>query len=182
MSRRSALSRHVATYRPRIVRARTREVVQSPAEPGTQRATVRNWPVAARAWLVEEHAPLVYERTWPSGTPSPGVRMVGILHRRAGMSREAFAGHWLGAHTQVACSYTVPVWHYNQNLVREALTEHSGEDGFVGMHFRTPEQMRARWADHPEEAAAGAQDAQRFMDLDRAPTMVAIETVWAEND
>jgi hypothetical protein len=144
------------------------------------RASVASWPFPARAWLVEEHCPLRYEKTWLSGTPSPGVRMVSSLHRRADISREAFATHWLGPHTRVACSYTIPVWHYSQNLVIEALASDAGEDGFVGMHFETPEQMRARWADHPLEAARGAEDAELFMDLSRTLTLLAVETTWDE--
>ena len=106
--------------------------------------------------------------------------MVSSLHRRTGISRAAFAAHWLGPHTRVSRSYTVPVWHYNLNVVVEALTPESGEDGFVGMHFESREQMRARWADHPEEAARGAEDAARFMDAPRSATIVAVETVWED--
>lgn len=144
------------------------------------RASVADWPFPTRAWLVEEHCPLRYERTWPSGTPSPGVRMVSSLHRRADISREAFATHWLGPHTRVATSYTIPVWHYSQNVVIEALTSDAGEDGFVGMHFETQEQLRARWADHPVEAARGAEDAERFMNVARTVTMLAVETIWED--
>ena len=144
------------------------------------RAAVDRWPFAASAWLVDEHAPLLYDRTWPSGVTSPGVRMVSSLHRRASLSREAFAAHWLGPHTEVARSYTIPVWHYNQNVVREALTPGASEDGFVGMQFRTQEQLRARWAEHPQEAARGARDAERFMDVSRSASMMGLETVWED--
>jgi len=145
------------------------------------RRTVSSWPYSARAWLVSEHVPMAYDRTWPSGEPSPGVRMVSTIHRRAGMSRADFAAYWLGPHTDVAKSYTVPVWHYNQNVVVEALTLDSREDGFVGMHFRSAEEMRARWQDYPAEAAAGARDAAEFMAVDRSVSITAIETVWDES-
>jgi hypothetical protein len=142
------------------------------------RSVVAGWPFPARAWLVAEHVPIAYERSWASGTPSPGVRMVSSLYRRPGWSRGAFEAYWLGPHTEVAASYTVPVWHYNQNVVVEALTEHSGEDGFVGMHFQSVEQLEARWADHPAEAARGAEDAAQFMDVPRSDSIHARETVW----
>jgi len=144
----------------------------------TLRSLVASWPFAARAWLVREHAPMAYARTWPSGSPSPGVRMVSALHRHPEITRAAFEAHWLGPHTRVAKSYTVPVWHYNQNVVVEALTEHDGEDGFVGMHFETRAQFEARWADYPEEAARGAEDAARFMDGSRSVSLLTQETVW----
>jgi hypothetical protein len=144
------------------------------------RRLVRAWPGEASAWLVDERSPVRYDRSWPSGTPSPGLRMISTLHRREPMSREAFAAHWHGPHTRIAASYTIPVWHYNQNLVVEALANDNGEDGFVGMHFETPTQLASRWADHPEEAARGAEDAERFMDTQRSRTLVAVETVWEE--
>ena len=144
------------------------------------RSIVQNWPFRARAWLVEEHVPLSYRRDWPSGSESPGLRMVGSLHRRWGMSQKAFADYWLGPHTEVARSYTIPCWHYNQNVVTESLCGDSGEDGFVGMHFETRAYFEARWAKYPEEAARGAEDASRFMDRERSITMVAVETVWEE--
>lgn len=142
------------------------------------RGAVASWPFAARAWLVAEHTPVDYERTWPSGTPSPGVRMVSSLFRRAGSSRRAFEEHWLGPHTRIARSFTVPVWRYSQNVVVEALSGRGDEDGFVGMHFRTPEELESRWADHPDEARRGAEDAARFLDVGRSVGIRARETVW----
>jgi hypothetical protein len=136
------------------------------------------WPLPARAYLVAEFLPCDYERTWPSGTPSPGVRMVSSLYRRPGTSRRDFEAHWLGPHTVVARSYTVPVWRYSQNVVLEALTGHGGEDGFVGMNFRTRDQLASRWADYPEEAARGAADAALFMDVTRSVGIYASEIVW----
>jgi hypothetical protein len=142
------------------------------------RQAVANWPLSARAWLVEEHTPIAYERSWPSGTPSPGVRMVSSLYRRSGMERRDFEAYWLGPHTEVARSYTIPVWNYSQNIVVEALGEHEGEDGFVGMHFRSRSDLESRWADHPKEAARGAADAAEFMDVPRSVSMLTRETVW----
>lgn len=78
----------------------------------------------------------------------------------------------------VAKSYSVPVWHYVQNLVTQALGHDSHVDGFVGMHFHRAEDLKARWQDHPQEAARGAADAARFMAVERSVSITAIETVW----
>jgi len=142
------------------------------------RTAVEAWPFAASAWLVEERTPVTYDRAWSAGTPSPGLRMVSVLHRREGLSREEFAAYWRGPHTQVALSYTIPVWHYNQNLVTESLVGGANEDGFVGMHFESAAQLAGRWADHPAEATRGASDARQFMDTQHSPTLIAVETVW----
>jgi len=144
------------------------------------RAVVASWPHPARAWLVAEHVPVAYRRSWPSGEASPGLRLVSTVHRRPGLDRAAFAAHWCGPHVRIATSYSVPVWHYVQNLVVEPLGHASDVDGFVGMHFRKAEDLRARWQDHPQEAARGAEDAARFMDVARSVSIAAIETVWVD--
>ena len=144
------------------------------------REVVAGWPHPIAAWLVEERVPVDPPRSVPSGTRTPGLRMVGILRRRPGISREAFDAHWRGPHTQIARSYTIPFWRYDQNVVVEPLVGDSGEDGFVGMHFETREQMETRWTAHPAEAARGAADAELFMDTSRSPSVVMIETVWRD--
>jgi len=147
-------------------------------EEGELQRAVASWPFPARAWLVAEHTPVDYQRSWPSGMPSPGVRLVSNLFRRPGASRREFEAHWLGPHARIAWSYTVPVWRYSQNVVVRALTEHDGEDGFVGMHFRTLEELESRWRDHPDEAERGAADAALFLDVPRSVSIRARETVW----
>lgn len=146
--------------------------------PGQLRNVLAEWPHPARAWLVREVIPMAYEQTWRSGEPSPGPRRVSTVHRRPGMTRADFERYWCGPHTAVARSYTVPVWHYVQNIVIEPLGHSSDLDGFVGMHFRTAEDLRARWQDYPDEAARGADDAAKFMVLERAVSITAVETVW----
>ncbi len=149
-------------------------------EPSELRLTIETWPFAARAWLVRESVPIAYTRTWPSGKASPGVRFLSTVHRLVGLSHVAFEEHWRGPHTQVAKSYTVPVWNYVQDVVVEAFDDLSEEDGFVGMHFRTADEMKRRWQAFPEEASRGAEDAAKFMDVDRSISIVAVETVWDE--
>ena len=46
------------------------------------------------------------------------------------------------------------------------------------MHFETRAQFEARWANYPEEAARGAEDAARFMDGSRSVSLLTEETVW----
>lgn len=140
--------------------------------------TVSTWPFAVNAWRVREFAALVYERTWPSGEQSPGVRMVSSIQKNAGMSLSEFEAHWRGPHTEIAKSYTVPVWHYNQNVVLENLSGELSVDGFVGMHFRAVEDMAARWRDYPAEAARGSEDAAKFMVPEETQSITATETVW----
>ena len=170
------------------------------------REVVARWPFPGRGWLVDEYVPVAYARTWRSGEASPGLRMISTLHRRPDLSRAAFEAHWRGPHVAVATSFTIPIWHYVQNVVREPLGHDVGfdvgfdagfdaglgaglgagiageVDGFVGMHFRTEAALRARWRDHPQEAARGAEDARCFMAVERSVGITAIETVWDGTD
>jgi hypothetical protein len=150
-------------------------------DPSSLEATIQHWPYPVRAWHVRELIPLAYRRTWASGVPSPGLRMISSIHRRSGISRAQFERHWSGPHTVVAKGYTIPVWNYVQNMVVEALGHDSPEDGFVGMHFRSSADLQARWTDYPEEAARGSRDAAEFMDAERSISFIGVETVWSED-
>lgn len=146
------------------------------------RAAVARWPEAASAWLVEEARIADAARTWPCGTPSPGVRRVSSVFRRPGLSRAAFAEHWRTRHAAIAMSFTVPIWRYGQNVVVEALRGDGGEDGFAVLHFRTARELAARWAEHPDEAQRGREDAARIMDLERGWDAIMTETLWEAGD
>jgi hypothetical protein len=142
------------------------------------RAVITDWPETASAWLVDEVLPADAKRSWPSGEASPGVRLVSSVHRKPGLERAAFARYWRTRHAEVALSYTIPVWRYSQNVVVESLGPDEGEDGFAVLHFRTHEELAARWTRHPEEARRGAEDAARFMDPSRAWSVTMVETSW----
>ncbi len=142
------------------------------------RALVEAWPGEAAAWLVDERVPADSEASWPSGDASPGVRLVSSVHRRGGMSREAFARYWHNEHTEVALSYTVPVWRYSQNVVTEVLRGGADEDGFGVLHFKSTAELHDRWAAHPEEARRGAEDSANFMDVSRSWSVQMTETLW----
>jgi hypothetical protein len=48
------------------------------------------------------------------------------------------------------------------------------------LHFRTAEDLAARWSRYPVEARRGAEDASRFMDSGRGWSVAMIETVWED--
>lgn len=142
------------------------------------RRTIAHWPLPASAWLVDEFLPADAPRSWRAGEPSPGVRLVGSLHRKLGLDRETFALHWRTRHIEVSMAFTIPVWRYSQNVVVEALGPDDGEDGFAVLHFKTREDLAARWSRFPEEARRGAEDAAHFMRTDRGWSVEMTETLW----
>ena len=147
----------------------------------TLREAIASWPTPTSAFLVEESLPVAVPQRWPSGQSTPGVRLVGSLHRKPGLDRAAFADHWRTRHLEVSLAFTIPVWHYSQNVVVEALAGDAGEDGFAVLHFRSDRDRIDRWAKHPGEARRGAEDAARFMAVGRGFSAVMTETRWDES-
>jgi hypothetical protein len=144
------------------------------------RAAFASWPAPVSAWLVEETRPADAPRSGPSGSVSPGIRLVSSVYKRPGLDRAEFARYWRGPHAEIALAYTVPVWRYSQNVVVEAWGPEEGEDGFAVLHFRSEEDLAARWSRHPVEARRGAEDAARFMDATRGWNAAMRETVWEQ--
>jgi len=141
-------------------------------------AAIEAWPAPAAAWLVDEFRPADAPRSWPRGEVSPGVRLVSSVYRKRELDRTAFARYWRTVHAEIAMSYTIPVWRYSQNIVVEALAPDDGEDGFAVLHFRSREDLAARWLQYPKEAQRGAQDAARFMDTARGWSVEMTERLW----
>jgi hypothetical protein len=65
-----------------------------------------------------EHAPA---RSWPDGERSPGVVMLTIFDKPAGMDDETFYGHWYG-HQSPMSEWMQPRCRYVRNTVVRALT------------------------------------------------------------
>lgn len=172
--------RALSLPRPEIARPPIAAFVELWGTLDVLRSVFEAWPAPASAWLVDERRPADAARTWSSGEPSPGLRLVGSVFRRADLDRAAFARYWHGPHAEVARAFTIPVWRYSQNVVVEAWGPDEGEDGFVVLHFRTPADLADRWALYPDEARRGAEDAARFMDPARGWSVVATETLWEE--
>ncbi|MGR6998289.1 hypothetical protein ACU686_09680 [Yinghuangia aomiensis] len=64
-------------------------------------------------------------------------------------------------------------------MVRPLTPDAPELDGVAGLHFRSYADWVAWYTDHPEDAARAAADSARFMDLQAAETLVAVETVLA---
>jgi hypothetical protein len=135
----------------------------------------------ARSSLLEmqERKVIAYERGWELGTQTPGERVVTVVERKPGMTRQEFDRYWREVHTGVALSYTVAPWAYVQYLTTTSLLPGGIEpDGALVMHFRSGEERRSRYEDHPDDAARGAADAAAFMDMERTRMTLMHETIW----
>ncbi|HXQ19697.1 MAG TPA: EthD domain-containing protein [Acidimicrobiales bacterium] len=130
------------------------------------------------AYHVEEVVLKDYDRTWPSGTQSPGFKMIPFLHRRADLTQEAFSRHWRERHGPLAVARQPGFWHYVQNHLVERLSDASPDwDGFGEIHYRTLEDALTRSYDSAEAQQLIWEDVARFLAYDRSPTLTTHEWV-----
>ena len=138
-------------------------------------------PAGARrvgAYQVDEVVQRDYVRTWPSGTQSPGFKMIALLHRRADLTPEAFSDHWRNNHGPLAVARQPGFWHYVQNHLVGALTADSPHyDGFGEIHYRSVDDALTRSYDSEEGQRLIWEDVARFLDYERSPTLTTNEWV-----
>jgi uncharacterized protein (TIGR02118 family) len=129
---------------------------------------------------VEEIVQRDYERTWPSGTRSPGFKMIAFLHRRPDLTPEAFRKHWRDNHGPLAVARQPGFWRYVQNHLVERLTDESPDfDGFGEIHYRTVDDALTKSYDSEEGQRLIWEDVARFLDYERSPTLTTNEWLVA---
>jgi uncharacterized protein (TIGR02118 family) len=130
------------------------------------------------AYSVEEVVQKDHDRTWLSGTRSPGFKMIAFLHRRTELTQEAFSRHWRERHGPLAVARQPGFWRYVQNHLVERLTDTSPEwDGFGEIHYRTLEDALTTTYDSEEGQQLIWEDVGRFLAYDRSATLTTNE--WA---
>jgi uncharacterized protein (TIGR02118 family) len=134
-------------------------------------------------YAVDRAVPVEYERTWPTGTPSPGVKQVTFLTRRPGMTDDEFITYWHGTHTPLAIEIH-PLWRYVRSVVVAPLTPGAPRyEGIVELHFRSAEDITDTlrfYGGKPENQARIAADVRNFIDFDTIDIAHMRETVLAE--
>ena len=165
-------------------RAASVDVLIALAHRGADRCEdLPGWSVLAdpaaeiRAWVVQPHRPIRWARTWPDGETAPGIKMVSVMRRAPGTTREAFAEHWTQRHTPLARRHHPGLWNYTQNVVRRPLTAAGGDvDGIAELHFRSRWSFDHEFFDSDEGRAAIFADIPRFMAPPRGDGSLMIET------
>jgi uncharacterized protein (TIGR02118 family) len=138
-------------------------------------------PAIARlvgAYHVDEVVQKDYERSWPSGTESPGIKMIAFLHRRGDLTHDQFSQHWRNNHGPLAVARQPGFWHYVQNHVVERLTDGTPDwDGVGEIHCRSVDDALHRSYDSEEAQQLIWEDVARFLDYETSPTLVTKEWV-----
>jgi hypothetical protein len=87
-------------------------------------------------YLVEEAIPVAYNKEWKDGTPTPGVCLLTLFHKKPGLDQPTFIHRWHDGHTPLSLRLH-PLWNYNRNVVTVTMNgESKGYDGIVEEHFK----------------------------------------------
>jgi uncharacterized protein (TIGR02118 family) len=111
-----------------------------------------------------------YERTWPDGQPSPGVKMVYPVQRKEGITHEQFARHWVENHVPIVLKYMNGISRYVTNPVQRKIGKAPDVDGFVELHYLDPSALEGPRYNSPEADAIMAEDVAQFI----TPTGLAL--------
>ena len=129
------------------------------------------------AYLVDERVLIDYERDWPDGVKSPGVRRISFVQAAPGVSRQEMADHWADVHGPIARVHHPALWRYVQNVVVEPITADAPTvDGIAELHFRSVADLRDRFYDSDEGRRIVADDVRRFLDRGAGWRVLARET------
>lgn len=103
-----------------------------------------------------------YERDWPDGERSPGVKMVMPLRRADGLTVEQFEHNWLQVHAPLALEHVPGIWRYVTNVVRGTVLPGSPDvDGIVEVHRRSEADLKLRMT--PESQAIVTADTNALL-------------------
>ena len=128
------------------------------------RALLQDGPAATTdAYEVTEVTKKEYDRDWPDGERSPGIKSIYIARRHKDMTQEEYARYWSDQHGPLALRIHIGMWRYTQNVVVSAKSAGAPHfDGFALLHFRTGEDLRERFYINDAGRAAIAEDVAKF--------------------
>jgi hypothetical protein len=133
---------------------------------------------AASGWRVQEHVAWDYDRDWPDGEPTPGVKFVSFVAKRPELSPEEFQERYRN-HVEVAREHHIGCWKYVQNVVLGPVTLPPGKiiHGVSELWFRSLDDYVERlYARRPESVDAVREDTSGFIDFANTSSMLVQET------
>lgn len=93
------------------------------------------------SYKVEEAEPVSYTKTWDDRSPTPGVCLLTLFHKKPGLTQDEFLHRWFQGHTPLSLRLH-PLWNYNRNVVKKKLVEISPwYDGIVEEQFRKASEL-----------------------------------------
>jgi hypothetical protein len=126
-------------------------------------------------YFVDEYVHWDYERDWPDRTTSPGIKMIYLVKRKAGLTREEFRKRYL-EHAAVAREHHPGIWRYVQNFVTGDVTQAAPEiDAIAELHFRSEDDFHNKFYRDKKSPRVIAEDVDRFMVAGDATALTTTE-------
>ena len=128
------------------------------------------------SFRLEEHIGWEYERDWPDGTPTPGVKQISMLTAAAGYGTDEFRRHYRH-HVALTRKHMPAVWRYVQNDVAAGSGE--GCEGIVAvseLYFRSVDDFLERYFPTEEDRRTFVAN-EGFLDLPRAFSVMCNECI-----
>ena len=116
------------------------------------------------AWRVDEQVAWDYDRDWPDGTVSPGVKQISFVGKRPDITDEQFAERYR-AHVDVARVHHSGVWKYVQNIVSRRSGNGTSTIGAISeFWFRSVDDLVNRYYTFDDSSAVTRADSANFLD------------------
>jgi hypothetical protein len=134
---------------------------------------------AIGGWVVDEHVAWDYDRDWPDGDPTPGVKFVSLVAKRPDISDDEFRARYRN-HERVAREHHGGCWRYVQNLVVRPTAIGDGAStvhGISELWFRSIDDYVNRLYSGPASPQAVAADTRQFIDFANTTSTLVTETV-----
>lgn len=136
---------------------------------------------------VEESAPVMYERTWADGDPTPSPILLTLLKKKPGLSNEEYIKRWHGRHTPLSLEIH-PLWLYLRNVITGTVRENGKHwDGVVEEACETKNDLLqpSRFFGGPLKMLPNMirvwADIHRFLDVPNIEVYYATEYQWGHS-
>lgn len=129
-------------------------------------------------WWVDENNAWIYDRDWPDGTATPGIKQISLVARRPDLTFDEFVARYRN-HVNIAKLHHIGCWQYVQNFVADAIGTRPAPliDGVSELWFRSVDDMIERFYTGPASPDAVRDDTSGFIDFANTRSYLTIETI-----
>ena len=129
-------------------------------------------------WWVDENEAWTYDRDWPDGVATPGVKQMSLVARRPDITFDEFVARYRN-HINVAKLHHIGCWQYVQNFIAEPTGTRPAPliDGVSELWFRSVDDMIERFYTAPGSPDAVREDTTGFIDFSNTRSYLTIETI-----
>ena len=129
-------------------------------------------------WWVDENDAWTYDRDWPDGVPTPGVKQMSLVARRPDITFDEFVARYRN-HVNIAKVHHIGCWQYVQNFLAETSSTRPAPliDGISELWFRSVDDMIERFYTAPGSPDAVRDDTTGFIDFANTRSYLTIENI-----